>query len=263
MLTAVEPHVLVILVVLILLGAMVNGLVGMGFALLAVNIIAFALGSRDAVIVASILTPVTSGIQLYANRSVAHTWIRLRTLLLGALVGTAAGALLLVVMPIWLISIALGLFTLQFVWDSLHRDRPQMAAGRERRLAPFAGFVSGMTNGSLGASGPVVGSFLLAIGLRGKEFIFAISLVFVFQGVIRDSVFLVNGQYTGPFLLTSLALLVPALVGQQFGLRLRGRLDAKMFQRILLTVLGISALNLLIKGVSGGISAAQAAGLLG
>ena len=172
-------------------------------------------------------------------------------------------SLLLVVMPIWLISIALGLFTLQFVWDSLHRDRPQMAAGRERRLAPFAGFVSGMTNGSLGASGPVVGSFLLAIGLRGKEFVFAISLVFLFQGVIRDSVFLVNGQYTGPFLLTSLALLVPALVGQQFGLRLRGRLDAKMFQRILLTVLGISALNLLIKGVSGGISAAQAAGLLG
>ena len=37
MLTAVEPHVLVILVALILLGAIINGLVAMGFALLAVG----------------------------------------------------------------------------------------------------------------------------------------------------------------------------------------------------------------------------------
>lgn len=263
MLTAVEPHVLVLLVVLILLGAIINGLVAMGFALLAVNIVSIALGSRDAIIVASILTPVTSGLQLYWNRGLAHTWVRLRTLLLGALVGTAAGALLLVYLPTWLISVGLGLFTLQFVWDSLRRERPQMAAGRERRLAPFAGFISGMTNGSLGASGPVVGSFLLAIGLRGKEFIFAISLVFFFQGVIRDSVFLVNGQYTGPLVLTSLALLVPALAGQQLGLKLRGRLEPKIFQRILLIVLGVSAANLLFKGIGGGIAAARAAGLIG
>lgn len=262
MLTAVEPHVLVILVVLILLGAMVNGLVGMGFALLAVNIISFALGSRDAVVVASVLTPITSGLQLYWNRAVAHTWVRLRLLLAGALVGTAAGALLLVVMPGWLISIGLGLFTLQFVWDTARRERPPMAAGRERRLAPFAGFVSGMTNGSLGASGPVVGSFLIAIGLRGREFIFAISLVFVFQGLIRDSIFLVNGQYTAPLLLTSATLLVPALVGQRFGLKLRGRLQPQVFQRVLLIVLAISAANLLLKGVGGGIATAQAAGLI-
>jgi uncharacterized membrane protein YfcA len=107
-----------------------------------------------------------------------------------------------------------------------------------------------------------VGSFLLAIGLRGKEFIFAISLVFFFQGVIRDSVFLVNGQYTAPLLLTSAALLIPALIGQQVGLKLRGRLQPQVFQRILLIVLGVSSANLLLKGINGGIAAARAAGLI-
>ena len=260
--TAVEPGVLALLVIAILLGAVVNGLVAMGFALLAVNIISFALGSRDAVIVASILTPVTSGLQLWLNRSLAPTWIRLRSLLAGAFVGTFIGAQLLVVTPLWLVSIGLGLFTVQFVVDTMRKERPQMAAGRERQLAPFAGFVSGMTNGALGASGPVVGSFLLAIGLRGKEFIFGISLLFLFQGLIRNSIFVVSGQYTVPLLATSVALLVPALIGQQIGLRMRGHLDAKMFQRILLAVLFVSSVNLLVRGASGAIDAARAAGLI-
>lgn len=261
--TAVEPGVLALLVVAILLGAMVNGLAAMGFALLAVNIISFALGSRDAVIVASILTPVTSGLQLWLNRSLGPTWIRLRSLLAGAFVGTFLGAQLLVFMPVWLLSIGLGLFTLQFIIDAARRQRPQMTTGHERRLAPLAGFVSGMTNGALGASGPVVGSFLLAIGLRGREFVFGISLLFLFQGLIRGSIFLVSGQYTVPLVATSVALLVPALIGQQIGLRMRGRLNAAMFQRVLLTVLFISSVNLLVRGLSGALAAAREAGLIG
>ena len=66
-------------------------------------------------------------------------------------------------------------------------------------MAPVAGFFSGMTNGALGASGPVAGSFLLAIGLRGREFIFGISLVFVFQAAFRIGLFLVQASTQPPW----------------------------------------------------------------
>jgi len=138
-----------------------------------------------------------------------------------------------------------------------------MAAGRERAMGPSVGFVSGVTNGALGASGPVIGSFLLAIGLRGKEFVFAISLVFFLQGVFRGSLFAINHQYSQALVLAGLAILVPALIGQQIGLQLRGHVDAKMFQRILLTVLLISSANLVIRGLEGAYEAARTAGLIG
>jgi uncharacterized membrane protein YfcA len=261
--TSIDPGLLALLVAFILVGAMVNGLIGMGFSLIAVNIIAVALGTKEAVIVMSLVSPVTAGYQLWLNRSVASLWIRLRPVLAGAFVGSLFGAQLLVIAPTWTISLALGAFTVQFVIDRLRTERPRMESGRERRMGPFVGFVSGTTNGALGASGPVIGSFLLAIGLRGKEFVFAVSLVFFLQGIFRGSLFALNGQYTTALVLASLAILIPALLGQQAGLKLRGRVDAKMFQRILLTVLLISSANLLIRGVEGAYEAARTAGLIG
>lgn len=261
--TSIDPGLLGLLVAFILAGAMVNGLIGLGFSLIAVNIIAIALGTKNAVIVMSLVSPITSGYQLWLNRSAGATWLRLRPILAGALVGSLFGAQLLLLAPAWTISLALGAFTVQFVVDTARRERPAMAASRERTMAPFVGFVSGTTNGALGASGPVIGSFLIAIGLRGAEFVFAISLVFFFQGICRGTLFALNGEYSQAVALSSLAILVPALIGQQVGLKLRGRVDAKMFRRILLAVLLVSSVNLLIRGGQGALDAARAAGLIG
>ena len=259
----IDPLLLVLLVGAIFAGAISNGLIGLGLALFAVNVLAAALGPKNAVIAMSILSPVTSGYQLWLNRGAAGIIPRILPVLAGAFVGSLVGAQLLVVLPAWMISLALGIFTIQFVVDQARRERPQMTGHRERLFGPFAGFVSGTTNGAIGASGPVIGSFLLAIGLRAREFVFGISLVFLFQGITRGSLFLLFGQYTTPIVVTSVALLAPALVGQQVGLRLRGRLDPRMFRRVILFVLLVSSLNLVLRGLDGALAAARSAGLIG
>ena len=47
------------------------------------------------------------------------------------------------------------------------------------------------------------------------------------------------------------------------GLLLRGRLDAAMFQKILLAVLLVSSINLVWRGATGALDAARAAWLIG
>jgi len=258
-----DPVLLTLLITMVFLGAIVSGMTGMGFALTAMNGMAAAMGARNGVIAISIITPVTAGYQLWANRDHAKLVFRLRGLLAGAIVGSFLGAQLLILLPGWMISLALGFFTVQFVVETARRERPQMAERRERMIAPLVGIVSGITNGALGASGPVVASFLLAIGLRGREFVFGISLLFVAQAVIRAGLFLVFGQYTEPIVLAAVALLIPAMVGQRLGIALRGRLDAKVFQRFLLIVLFVSSLNLIIRGGSGMLDALRSAGIIG
>lgn len=259
----VDPLILGLLIAVILGGAMINGLIGMGFALVAVNMMAAALGTKEGVVVMSILAPVTAAYQLWLNRNAAVGWRRLQWVVVGALVGSVFGAELLVVLPAWAISLLLGGFTVQFVYDTARRERPQMTVGRERLFGPAAGFIGGATNGALGASGPIIGSFLIAIGLRGRDFVYAISLVFLSQGIARAALFQAHGQYTDALLVTAAWLLIPALLGQQVGLRLRGRLDASMFQKVLLAVLLVSSLNLLWRGVTGAVEAARGAGLIG
>jgi len=126
-----------------------------------------------------------------------------------------------------------------------------MSAGAERRLAPVAGFFSGLSNGAIGAAGPVAGSFLLSLGLRGPEFVFAISTVFTVVSGLRFVLFGVAGQFTPELVLLSAALLVPAMGGQAVGLRVQGRANPKVFQRVLLTVLFVGSASLLIRGGQG------------
>lgn len=249
----IDPLLLVIMLASLAIGGFVNGLIGIGFALFAVNFLAAALGVREGVIVMSILAPFPSGYQLWRTRSYWRTWTRLRSLLAGGIAGSILGAWLLVVLPAWAIQLGLGLFTAQFVIDQWRRSGPPISKGTERWMAPFAGFFSGMTNGALGASGPVAGSFLLAIGLSGKAFIFGISLVFVFQALFRIGLFVIQAQYTTTLVLLAFALLIPTMGGQAVGLKLHGRMDAALFRRLLLAVLLVSAITLLVRGGQGAI----------
>jgi uncharacterized membrane protein YfcA len=247
----IDSLLLTVMIVSLFAGGLINGLIGIGFSLLVVNVLAAALGTKAGILVLSILAPFPAGYQMWRTRAYWPTWVRLRSLLAGAVAGSVVGAPLLVLLPVWVISIGLGMLTVQFVVDQAFRRSPPISAGVERRLAPVAGFFSGLSNGAIGAAGPVAGSFLLSLGLRGPEFVFGISTVFTFVSGLRLILFGVAGQYTTDLVLLGAALLVPAMAGQAVGLRLQGRANDEVFRRLLLVVLFISSVSMLARGGQG------------
>lgn len=246
-----DPLVLALLAFTFLAGATINGLIGMGLALVAVNVMASVLDPKSAVLVQSLIGPFLTLYQLLHNWSFIAGWARFRSLIAGSIVGSIVGAQLLVVLPAWTIALALGAFTVQFVIDRLRHERPAMARDRERRLAPLVGLVAGTTNSALGASGPVTGSYLLALGLRGREFAFGVGVIFFVQALVRTGSLAVLGQYRWEEAQLALVLLWPALLGQYLGQRYQGRVKPEMFQRVLLAVLFVSAANMLLQGGRG------------
>ena len=247
----VDPLLLALLAVTFFGGALIQGLIGMGLALVAVNVMANVVEPKAAVVIMSLIAPFLSSYQMWHNRDLISGWGRYRTLILGSIAGSIVGAQLLVVLPAWAIALALGLFTVQFVIDRLRRERPALAHRTERRLAPVVGFIAGTTNSALGASGPVIGSYLLALGIRGREFAFGISVIFFVQAVVRMGSLTLLGQYTQPLVQLSLVMLCPALLGQYVGQRHQGRVKPALFQRVLLAVLLVSAVNMLLQGGRG------------
>jgi hypothetical protein len=246
-----ETTVLAALVVAVLGAGFVNGTIGFGFSLLAVNVLAVALGAKPGIVVISLVAPVMSGTQLWHFRAHAASWSRFRTLLAAALIGSLIGAQLLVLLPGEIISLALGLFTASYVVTQMRAERPALASTTERVVAPVAGLVAGISNGSLGASGPVLGTYLTAIGLRGGAFVFAISLVFFSMALVRGSLLAIDGLYTAALVVSAIVLVVPAWLGQRAGFWLRGRLRAELLQRVVLLVLLAAAADLLVRGAQG------------
>jgi len=233
------------------LAALVGGVVGFGFSLLGIAALTLVLDPKVAIVVFSLAAPALSLLQLHHHwqeRAVAN---RLRVLLVFAGIGSIVGTSLLVALPSWVLSIALGLFCLFYVGSTLRSGRPPLAPRTERMLGPIVGLGAGLFNGSLGASGPVVGSYLHAIGLYKRQFAFAISSVFVLMGVVRATSLAVLGAYTTTTFLLGASLLVPAAIGQQIGFRVQARLDHRRFELAVLALLTLSAVNLIVKGIVG------------
>ena len=244
----VAPYLL--LVGLVSISALVNGMVGFGFALLAVNALALVLDAKDGVIVMSLVAPLMSGLQLWHHRRRLGVGRRLRPLIAGALLGSLIGVQLLVLLPAEAVTLALGAFTIWYVLTSL-RERPPMAAARQRWLAPIVGVGGGVANGALGASGPVFGTYLTAIGLRGAEFAVAISIVFFVMGVVRVGLLAAFDQYSTTTVSVALLIALPAILSQRVGFHLQGRLDRATIYRAVLVVLAIGGINLLWRGIDG------------
>jgi uncharacterized membrane protein YfcA len=244
-----SPPVLVFVVFALFATAIVQGLAALGFALVAVNVLAAAIGARDGIVVVSLLTPFLSGLQLWRFRSHMPAARRVRGFVVAAMLGTAVGAPILVFLPGALISIALGLFTAADAVMELRGPRAPLARHVERWLGPAAGFAGGVTNGTLGASGPILGTYLLAIGVRGTEFAFAIALAFFMMGLVRLAMLGGLGQYTPPVVGLAVLILPLAIVGQRAGFWLRGRVRPELVERVLLVLLLVAAVNLLWRGL--------------
>jgi uncharacterized protein len=242
-----EPLAFGVLLVLIVVAGFINGTIGFGFALLAVNALAIVLDPKSGVIAMSLITPIISGLQVWHHRDRLPLARRLRILLIGGMVGTAVGTQLLVLLPSVAIGAALGVFTVWFVIDSTRRRRPPLTGAMQRWLGPVAGLLGGVSNGALGASGPVFGTYLVAIGLRAADFAFAISLVFFAMGIVRVALLSALGQYTAPLVVLGFALAVPALLAQHVGLWFKGRVPAEALYRGVLLFLFLAGANLLVR----------------
>lgn len=105
-------------------------------------------------------------------------------------------------------------------------------------------------NGTVGASGPVIASYVVAIGLKGRDWVFAISVTFWTMSVIRVATLALADQYEPEVVLLGLGLAIPAYLSQAVGFRIQTRSSVETFSRIILIILVIASLNLLWRGIS-------------
>lgn len=240
---------------IMVVASVLNGIVGFGFALVAVAGMAVLLEPKPAVVLMSLVTPVLTTTQMHYHWAFRRVTRRLPSVLLGAAAGAVVGTQLLIVLPGYVLAIALGAFALWFAIRSLRGEPRPMASTVERKIAPGVGLVAGITNGSLGASGPILGSYLLAIGLRGREFVFAISAIFGAMSGVRVTTLGFAGEYTLATVALGLGLALPAYLGQRVGFWLQGRLSSVGFQYAILIMLFVVSGALLYGGISDAVQA--------
>ena len=223
---------------------------GLGYPLLAVPLIALAIGVEDAVVVVAVPNLAANVYLCWESRDARGDTRDLGRLIGFGMAGAVVGTLLLVRVPEEWLLIGLALTIGVFILNFLRRPELQMDRSVARRWSPVAGAVAGLMQGAVGVSGPVVATWLHGYRLPVRAYIHSVTIIFGTTGAVQLAILLAQGQMTVDRAVGAGVASVAVAVCLPLGIRLRGRLAGPTFDWVLLAVLCASAVSLVIDAVS-------------
>ena len=236
-------------VAVVLVAAFLKGIVGFGFPTTATTLLALFVDVKTAVALVILPNIVMDSIQMARRGHLWETARRLWVVLASGIVGIVLSTRLLVMLPAWVASLVLGLFTLAFVALNATRFTPKLAPRWERPLGPVVGLVSGVVGGLTNTPGTALVIFFYALGLPKHEFVRSIALSFVVMKVTQLAAVSHYGLLSWGLFAISVGLTAVAIVAFWIGLRVQDRLDQVRFNRAVLVFLAIVGAWLVVRSI--------------
>jgi uncharacterized protein len=231
-------------------GGLVKGITGMGMPMVAVPVVAAFLGVQHAVAVLVVPIVATNFLQFWAYRSHRRDTEFLPLFLVAGVGGVVLGTWLLVELPERALSLGIAAMVAIYITTQLARPGMRLSKQLAQWLAGPAGVAAGALQGATGVSGPVTAMFLHARGLARESYVFAAAAMFLLFGLVQLPALIVAGVMTWQILLEGTLALAPALAMMAVGGWLARFIRPESFNRIILALLAVIALQLTYKALA-------------
>ncbi|QKQ98819.1 TSUP family transporter [Candidatus Nanohaloarchaea archaeon] len=238
---------------ILLLGGLVKGLNGFGYAVVSTTLLTTVMPAQQAV--ATMIIPlILANIQLLSQATVQEIKAciqRFAPYLITSIAGVLAGTLLIDTIPQKLLAKTIGLLTLLFVASKIDPISDLFHTGLEfcaenPKIEPLLGLLSGTVFGTSNIGVPFI-AYFQQIGLEKKKFATMIALTVLLTSAIRIPLSAYLGMYSGPQnIIISALLAIPGLAGVYTGEKLSEKLPDRHIYRaslLLMTVIGFKLLG--------------------
>lgn len=232
-----------------LLAGWVKGVVGMGLPTVAMGALGLVMAPVQAAALLVVPSLVTNIWQFVAGPGAMAMVRRLAVMVLLVCLGTAVGIRLLVAGASSWPAIALGAVLALYALLALFLPRLHVPERLERGLSPVVGFTTGVLTGATGVFVVPAVPYLSALGLTKDELVQALGLSFTVSTLALAVGLGVTGSYPRALLLSSLAAIVPALLGMFIGQRVRDRIEPVAFRRWFLVSMLVVGGYMVVRGL--------------
>lgn len=233
----------ILLIVAVIGGAsFVHGIIGFGFPIMAMPVLAAAFDTRTAVLVT--IVPIIALIAISSvrggslRRSVGRFWFLPVFTALGGAVGTQ----LFLVAPAPLLTLLLAIFIL--VYLLLERFGPGRFEFVHRHWVPFAAvfaFGAGITETTVNIGVPLLLIYFMLAGVETLAMVQALNFVFLASKLVQLGGLVASGTLPPQSVAALSPLILAAVVPLFLGMRIRDRFDVATYRRALRVFLWIAA----------------------
>lgn len=243
-----DPFRLLLASVIVAGAAAVKGTIGFGFPLIAIPLLSTILGPHVAVPVVAIPT-LLSNVFLVTRGGFSRATAPLAMVLVGLVLGTPVGAMLITALDPRALSVLIGAVALLYALAAALRLTVRVPPAAGMPAAPVVGLLAGLMGGLTGITSPLLASYLHLLRIEKREFVFWITVMFFVGNVVQVGSYARLGFYTGPVLRISLLACLPMVVGTAAGIAMQDRLQPEAFSRVVLAIVFLASLNLLARGL--------------
>jgi uncharacterized membrane protein YfcA len=237
------PESLVLVALIVFLGAMIQGMMGFGMALVAMPLMVTVLGIQVASPSFALMGLVATFLNTVRWRH-DITWRDIRVLLVPALIGVPLGVLFLSRGDPVLVTRMLGVVLIIYaIYSLLGRTLP---VGRSPLWGYIAGFFSGALTGAFNAGGPPVVAYASALNWSPDRFKGNMAIFFFIMGLAVVASHAVSGSLTAEVWRIALLALPGLYLGQVTGVFLGRRISPARFSQLVLVLLVVLGIQLLV-----------------
>jgi uncharacterized membrane protein YfcA len=241
--------ILVLVIVSLVVAGTMKGVIGVGMPTVAIPLLSAFIDLQASVMLLTVPLILSNIPQALEGGDTFGCFIRLIPVLLGMMPGILVGVtVLLIAGPVTAKAVA-GVVVMIAAALPLLAPRFQLKVSMQTPVGVAAGFMGGALGGIAAMSGPLVFSFLLAKGLRGRDFTKEASLFLVLSAALLTILLSSSTRFDWLDLAISTLAVVPVAIGMLFGQRLRDRIPAESFKKIVLVVLLASGAGLTLKAL--------------
>jgi len=231
----------------LLVAGIVKGILGIGIPVVSVSLMTLAINVPMAVSLLPIPILLSNLWQSLTSHQVRNTVTRFAPLITALIIGTAAGAKLLLLVDQQVLIGIVGFAVLTFAVSAHFSRQFQLGRKAERWLLVPVGLLGGLLGGMTTFFGPPIIMFLFALKLDKDEFVGIISTLYLCAGVsLAILLGLVGAMGPQEYLWSSVAA-APLFLGVLIGQWLRTRISLDAFRRGLLLILVVVGIRLIYR----------------
>ena len=230
--------------VAVTVGALVKSVTGIGLPPIAIPVLAIMVGPRDAVIIMTLSTIVTNAYLAWQYRDAVGQTKHLGKMTAAGIVGTPVGVYFLTSLDSTVVGLVLGITVVGYIALALFKPDLALSPETARRSALPVGLAGGALQGATGLSSVILASYIHALGIPPRAFVFTVSILFQVFAIAQAIGFAAAGVYTQDLIVASIVAAAAGTFIIALGTRFIPPVSPVVFHRLVLAVLGLSSIKL-------------------